>query len=64
MGFLDVLRREFSLSNMLDRAIRKAALDAAQTDLLMWADYGDPAYLDRAIARLRGTEPSRAGRQS
>lgn len=35
------------------RARRKDAVSAARWDLEEWADHGDPALLDRAIARLR-----------
>jgi hypothetical protein len=53
MGLRDILRREFSPANMLSRAARKVALDDVRLDLEMWADYGDPQLLERAIGRLR-----------
>lgn len=49
------LKREFSLSNMASRASRRDALDVVRFDLEMWADYGDPALLEKAIERLRST---------
>lgn len=58
MGFIDAIKREFSLTNMLTRASRKNALDAVRTDLEMWADYGDAALLERAIATLRASSGS------
>lgn len=38
------------------RARRKDAVAAVSLDLDMWADYGDPAVLERAIATLRAAE--------